>query len=132
MNKTSNYKGSVGETFFVAEATYRGFNINVPVSPQSYDYILCNNHRTFKIQVKSNFDRSKIRDVGKYQGNVDVIAVYIDSLRIFYLIPIEFLKTNKHLQIRHPGKSKKFNKYLDNWTIFNHDGKEVETAEYVI
>lgn len=132
MIETSNYKGSVGETFFVSEATFRGYNINVPVSPQPYDYILCNNtNQVFKIQVKANFERDKIKDIDKYHNSVDIIAVYIDNLRKFYLFPIVFLKQNKHLQIRNPGKStNKFHQYLDNWTIF--DAQQIHETDFAI
>lgn len=131
MNQYSaTQKGSVGETFFIAEATSKGYSVNIPVSPQSYDCLICTDSKIFRIQIKSNFDRSSIRYINKYHNKIDVLAIYIKQLKKFYLIPMKYIAKNKNITVSATGSSKsKFKPYLDNWNIFNEQEKEKEIPQ---
>lgn len=129
-------KGGVGEARFISEAIKNGFSISVPfLGSSSYDCLLDNGKKIFKIQVKTIFSQKyknksgymlslhfgskrnkKYRKYSKLEA--DVIVGYIEPLDIFYLFPIEEMDKFFGVSLFPNSKRSKYNKFINNWSIF--------------
>lgn len=99
--------GTIAEMRFSLSAFEKGFSVLRPFSDnRPYDFVLEKAGRFIKIQVKSS--SAPVNEKGHFHINTarsctakesytaedcDVIAVYLKSLDLFYLIPIQFIST---------------------------------------
>jgi hypothetical protein len=127
-------KGLYAEKLFEVEALKRGFNLSKPVNPTSrYDYLIDLGYRILRVQIKSTIRYAennkkktfniKLHWVGegkkvkKYtKEEVDIFAVYIEPLNMWYIIPQEKIGDTKHITLRPDGNSI-YNVYDDAWYL---------------
>ena len=124
--------GAVYEAEFQAEALRRGFVTHLPCVPVAWDYIVTCPRGILKVQVKGTCQAAHDAD-GTYKvmtstgrgpkrrvnSDVDVIACWVDPLRVWYLLPSN---TDIPICIRlYAGakrSSSKHQKYRENWSLF--------------
>lgn len=124
--------GAVYEAEFQAEALRRSFVTHVPCVPVAWDYIVTCPRGILKVQVKGtsqathDCDRSYkvMTSVGRGEKRrvnkeVDVIACWVDPLRIWYLIP-STAGVPKCIRLFAGAKrsSSRHQKYRDDWSLF--------------
>jgi len=122
--------GTIGELAFTMKALTHGFHIATPINTSSvYDLIL-DGGKLHKIQVKTT-SLEEARKNGfsftlgrgskaktKYSiGDIDFFALYVQPLDIFYIIPINTVRT---IKVRvYPDKlDHKYSKYKEAWHLF--------------
>ena len=122
--------GNYAELRFTLAAYEKGFSILRPFSDsRPYDYVLEKQGRFIRVQVKScsaPLDEKGRFPVGIARGctnkrkytsdDCDVIAVYLKSLDIFYLIPIQFISTVK-INLYPLREESKFIEFKNNWNV---------------
>ena len=103
--------GNIAESIFQTEIIKRGYQISKPLhNNENYDFIVDNNGKLTKVQVKSTTFYDDKAPGGRYmvktsRGNfynsslydkkfVDIIAVFIQNEHVWYLIPVENIRTN--------------------------------------
>ena len=121
--------GNYAELRFTLAAYEKGYSILRPFSDsRPYDFVLEKHGRFTRVQVKScsvplnEKGHFKISAGRRHQSEVytskdcEVIAIYLKSLDIFYLIPVQFIKvTTIHL---YPlRETSKFIEFKNNWNI---------------
>lgn len=122
--------GDYAELRFILAAYEKGFSILRPFSDsRPYDFVLEKHGRFIRVQVKSC--STPLTDKGHFGVGVsrgctskrkytskdcDVIAVYLKSLDIFYLIPIQFITTVK-LNLWPLRDNSKFIEFKNNWNV---------------
>lgn len=127
--------GAVYEAEFQAEALRRGFVPHVPCVPTSWDYLVTCPRGVLKVQVKGTASHAadsktayklmtsqgqgKKRNIGT---EVDVLACWLDPLRLWYLIPTTIrVPQCIRLYAGMARSSSRYEQYKDNWTMFyNH------------
>lgn len=116
--------GPAIESLFEYEAMLRGFVVSAPRTDHSqYDRIVDTKKKLYRVQVKARRAYGKnslIVRVSK-SGNqeytkheVDIIAVYIEDIKSWYLFPTDACKSFMRINLTRDKKDK----YKNNWTIF--------------
>ena len=122
--------GDYAELRFTLSAYEKGFSILRPFSDsRPYDFVLERQGRFIRVQVKScnaplpengcfkaSIGRSSHHKTKYTSEDCDVIAVYIKSLDIFYMIPIQFIETVT-LRLYPLNTDSKFIEFKNNWNI---------------
>lgn len=122
--------GNYAELRFILAAYEKGFSVLRPFSDgRPYDFVLEKSGRFIKIQVKScsitlnerghfpiSIGRGTSNKMKYTSKDCDVIAVYLKSLDLFYIIPIQFISTVK-LNLYPLKDSSKFVEFKNNWNI---------------
>ena len=122
--------GNYAELRFTLAAYEKGYSILRPFSDsRPYDFVLEKHGRFIRVQVKSCSVPLNERghfSVGTAKGtnsklkytseDCDVIAIYLKSLDIFYLIPIQFIKVKK-LNFYPLRETSRFIEFKNNWNI---------------
>ena len=123
--------GNYAELRFTLAAFEKGFSILRPFSDsRPYDFVLEKQGRFIRVQVKSC--NAPLGEKGHFPANVsrgsggsktkytpedcEVIAVYLRSLDIFYLIPIQFIQVVK-VNLYPLRETSKFIEFKSNWNI---------------
>jgi hypothetical protein len=125
--------GSLYEAEFEAEALRRGFIPHRPTLPVAWDFLVDCPKGVLKVQVKGTSaissepsDNSfkvmtsqgtfKKRAIG---DEVDVIACWVDPVRVWYIIPTSSKPTKCiRLFAASPRSSSKYEKFRENWSPF--------------
>jgi PD-(D/E)XK endonuclease len=128
-------KGELAELAFLHKAASLGFGVAQPYGDsERYDFILDSGERFWRVQVKSTSyieaDRSayvanvchnyKGRKVKAYQAvEVDLIAVYIVPLGIWYIIPVNQLGSLRSLRLYPSGcqGAGRFEQFREAWHL---------------
>jgi len=122
--------GDYAELRFCTAAFEKGFSILRPFSDsRPYDFVLEKHGRFLRVQVKSC--NAPLADNGRFPVSVargksskkkytsddcDIIAIFLKSLDMFYLIPIQCIGTTK--AILYPLKhGSKFIEFKNNWNL---------------
>ncbi len=122
--------GNYAELRFTLAAYEKGYSILRPFSDsRPYDFVLEKHGRFIRVQVKScsavltekghfkiSIGRSSKHTAIYNSEHCDVIAVYIKSLDIFYLIPIQFISTMT-LHLYPLRETSRFLEFKNNWNI---------------
>ena len=122
--------GNYAELRFSLAAYEKGFSILRPFSDsRPYDFVLEKHGRFIRVQVKScsvplnergrfeiNVSRGSTSKVKYTAKDCDVIAVYLKSLDIFYVIPIQFIQVKK-INLYPLNETSKFIEFKNNWNI---------------
>lgn len=120
--------GQIAELRFQLRATLNGLTVSKPFGDSaSYDYIVDNGKRLYKVQVKSShyyephrpnrfsFSLSRGSKKRGYKAKeVDFFAFYIGKLDCFYLIPARLIRLSKSFNLYAYGK---FEGFKENWRI---------------
>ena len=130
MGSQQTVKGDIAELKFAYEARRRGFNVNFPAGSDSeYDCIIESKGNIFRVQIKST--KTKEKDKNCYRINAtygskrdkiyskevcDLIAVYVNDIDSFYLIPVEALASSTiRVYPDDPNFKDGYEQYQDNW-----------------
>ena len=107
--KTCKERGEWAELCFMARAAARGFNVTRPHGDSaSYDVGVEHNGKFVRVQVKStSFQRRGSytcnisgQDRNSYmRGKVDVFAVYLVPMDLWYIIPFDVAEENLSLNL---------------------------------
>ena len=122
--------GNYAELRFTLAAYEKGFSVLRPFSDsRPYDYVLEKHGRFIRVQVKScsiPLNEKGHFPVGVSHGSAvkkkytlelcDAIAIYLKSLDIFYIIPIQFIEVVK-INLYPLRKTSKFIEFKENWNI---------------
>lgn len=122
--------GDYAELRFTLAAYEKGFSILRPFSDsRPYDFVLEKQGRFIRVQVKScsaplnergRFEITTARGAVKKKRytkhDCDAIAIYLKSLDIFYIIPIQFIKTVT-VNLYPLRETSKFIEFKNNWNI---------------
>jgi hypothetical protein len=122
--------GDYAELRFSLEAYGKGYSVLRPFSDnRPYDFVLEKHGRFIRVQVKSC--STPLNERGRFEINVargctnkikytskdcDAIAVYLKSLDIFYVIPIQFIEVRK-INLYPLRETSKFIEFKNNWNI---------------
>lgn len=123
--------GLGAELRFQCEAVERGLTVSVPCGEQIYDCIVDNGTQLFRVQVKST-SRERFEKKDKFRvlltsGNakrpytsqeIDVFAIFIIPLKIWYFVPQSVVDGRIHLALHPLAKTCPVKEYQDNWDIF--------------
>lgn len=123
--------GLTSELRFHCEAVERGLIVSVPCGEQVYDCIVDSGTRLFRVQIKSTSkERFEKKDKFRVQltsGNaqrpytaheVDVFAIYIIPLKIWYLVPQSVVDGRINLALHPNGPFCPVKEYQEAWEIF--------------
>jgi len=124
--------GLTSELKFHVEAVDRGLILSVPCGEQVYDCVVDNGDTLFKIQVKSTskerFEKkdsfrviltSGVQKRAYTKKEIDIFAILIIPLSLWYLIPQNEIDGKMQVQLRPHCKSCPFRSFVNNWDIFN-------------
>lgn len=125
--------GSVAELKFQYEALRRGLQVSVPITDNlKYDVIIANDRgKVFRVQIKScqNVEKKHLQNyrfntssgaTGKLKysvEDVDIFALYIFPLDLFYFIPIKQI-TGISTRVNPADKNHRYEIYRDFWRTF--------------
>jgi hypothetical protein len=115
----------------MARAAERGFSVSRPHGDSnSYDVGVEHNGRFLRVQVKSTTFRRK----GSYtcnligpkraryaQGKLDVFAVYLVPIDLWYIIPFEVVEQNLSLNLTPYLNGHKNSQYMEAWHLLRGD-----------
>lgn len=123
--------GLGAELRFHCEAVDRGLIVSIPCGEQIYDCIVDSGERLFKVQIKSTskerFDKKDKFRVLLTSGNakrpytskeIDVFAIYIIPLKIWYFVPQSDVDGRMNLALHPMSKVCPMSQYLSGWEIF--------------
>ncbi len=132
--KISNvFLGGIYEAEFEAEALRRGFVTHRPTLPVAWDFLVDCPAGILKVQVKgtstvsselgdnsfklmTSTGSNKKKKIGE---DVDVIACWVDPVRVWYVIPTVSNPTKCiRLFAASPRSSSKYEKFRENWSPF--------------
>ena len=123
-------RGEWAELCFMARAAGRGLSVTRPHGDSaSYDVGIEHNGRYVRVQVKSTtFERhgsytcNIISKTGvRYaQNKLDIFAVYLVPIDLWYIIPFEVAANNKSLNLT-PYDGHKFAQYIEAWHLLRGD-----------
>ena len=110
------------------KAATLGFAVARPWSnTERYDFILDNGHRSWRVQVKSAFYKTKngytfhatghSRDKHYTADEIDFIAAYVATLNLWYVVPIAEFANKKCFAVRPPSRSSIYEKYREAWCL---------------
>lgn len=116
----------------MARAAARGFSVTRPHGDSaSYDVGIEHNGRYVRVQVKStSFQRrgsytcNIVSKTGtRYmRGKLDVFAVYLVPIDLWYIIPFEVAAENLSLNLT-PYDGRKFSQYMEAWHLLQNRAK---------
>lgn len=128
-------RGAVYEAEFQTEALRRGFIPHVPCTTVGWDYVVSCPRGLLKVQVKGTqtpvphykeaykvTTSSGTGSKNRIGAEIDVIACWVDPLRVWYLIPTD-VRIPKTIALYAGVKrsSSKFQTYREDWSPFyNH------------
>lgn len=128
--------GLGAELRFNCEAVERGLMVSIPCGEQIYDCIVDSGDNLFRVQVKSTskerFDKKDKFRVLLTSGNakrpytskeIDVFAIYIIPLKIWYFVPQSMVDGRIHLSMHPSSKTCPVSQYRDAWEIFFKSSK---------
>lgn len=122
-------KGDLAEIAFIYEATQRDLLVLEPRGDNTpYDVAVDNGKQILKVQIRGAWKTAKGRNyyfIGTNHGSgvyynvehFDVFAVTIRPEHVWYLIPSD-VALEKTCLLFYADNSGRFEKYLDNWKIF--------------
>jgi hypothetical protein len=123
-------RGEWAELCFMARAAGRGLSVTRPHGDSaSYDVGIEHNGRYVRVQVKStSFERNGsytcniISKTGvRYaQNKLDMFAVYLVPIDLWYIIPYAVAANNKSLNLT-PYDGHKFAQYIEAWHLLRGD-----------
>lgn len=123
-------RGEWAELCFMARAAARGMSVTRPHGDSaSYDVGVEHNGKYLRVQVKStSFERNGsytcniISKTGvRYaSGKLDVFAVYLVPIDLWYIIPFAVAARNKSLNLT-PYDGHKFAQYIEAWHLLRGD-----------
>lgn len=116
--------GAAIESLFEYEAMLRGFVVSAPRTDHSqYDRVVDTKRKLYRVQVKARraygkkdiiVTLAKSNNIEYTENEVDIIAVYIEDNRSWYLFPILNCKRTFRLNT----DKDKLDIYKNNWSIF--------------
>jgi hypothetical protein len=125
-------KGEIPEVKFLLEAIERGLKVSRPCfDSYRYDFIVDNDKRRFRVQVKSTTVPKNCRNTDTYavsvahgskrnkkytSEDVDFFAIYIIPKDTWFIIPIWAIDAVKVSMII-GSKLSKYSIYQDNWEV---------------
>ena len=129
--KDATLIGSSGEFSFIAQAIRRDFIVSTPsLNHYKYDIILDTNHGRFlRVQVKTTGSDAKDGvfklNLNKRAGtkntynkdNSDFLVYYIETLNIFYMIPIKVIRDRSKLSFYPFRSTCKFHVFKNAWWL---------------
>ena len=122
--------GELCEMEFALEAMKRGLKVSKPMRTQKYDFIVDNGKELLRIQVKASrsinskrYDSYGVmvshgRDSKFVYNNdhTDYFAIFIEPLKIWYFLPVNFVQATK-ISIRPNSKESKYNQFKNAWHL---------------
>lgn len=120
--------GDYAELRFAAAAYENGFSVLRPFSDsRAYDVVLERHGSFTRVQVKScrdaelpgsgSFHVITQKKSGAYTAkDCDIIAVYLISLDLFYLIPVRYIRV-KSIRVYPDKNDHKYSRFKENWNI---------------
>lgn len=135
--------GEVGEATFVYRATQLGLKVAKPMSgKESYDYILDNRPRCWKVQVKTtetlasklsyrvNCGKGATQKEAYAEGEIDFLVIHVIPEDAFYILPWEALEGRVGLIV--PSLRRKdlgaFAQHLGRWDLLTSARRKRWTA----
>jgi hypothetical protein len=132
--QTFKRRGEIAEMGFQHMAASMGFTVTKPYGDSdSYDFIVDAGNRLLRVQVKSgssmkrNAYRVAVRHCWRgpqskraYTAEqIDILAVYVVPLKVWYIIPVEaFTPSESLLLFPHlPGHAGKYEQYREAWHL---------------
>ncbi len=123
--------GLASELLFQYEAVERGLRVSIPCGEQVYDCVVDNGEKLFRVQIKST-SRERFEKKDKFRvlltsGNqkraytskeVDIFAIFIIPLKIWYLVPQPIVDGRIHLALHPNGKFCPVKEFQEAWEIF--------------
>jgi hypothetical protein len=123
----SRRTGEIIELKFAVKAFERGINVSKPLlGDMPYDLILDHNGELLRIQIKSsNYNDYGYKVLTSHTGTkqpyteneIDFFAIYIQPIKIWYLIPVDAIRGRKTIKIMPERESCEFKKYRENWEL---------------
>ena len=128
--------GYLSEQIFIVEAMDRGLEVLAPIGEYlPIDFVVMNRAGRFlKTQIKSTNSKITSNGAQRYAitagcgsnkspidcTKVDVLVCYVKPEKQWYLIPCLSLKQNVKIWLypHNPNSTGRFEKYKDNWEIF--------------
>lgn len=124
-------KGDIGEAAFRLAATKLGFALSKPDNVEAYDFISDWQGKLSRVQVKSCDDRDSSRTSIRFKiscsrgkpkraytrDEIDYLAVYIEPLSIFYILPIVAVERSTTINFFPLNKdtNSKYEQYREAW-----------------
>jgi hypothetical protein len=131
--KTLKQQGEWAQLLFMARAAEIGLAVSHPYGDSaSYDVGIEHQGRLLRVQVKSvKYHRHgafACNIVGSTHrcyppGRVDVFAIYLIPLDLWYIVPFEATKTAS-LQLVPTAKGQKYEMYREAWHLLRGEGME--------
>jgi hypothetical protein len=120
--------GNIGELEFLLAATKRGLIVSRPeIQSTIYDFLIDNQKKILKIQVKATFSDGLCYALNIGQGNtskksyscrdVDIIACYLNSLDIWYFLPTSEVSNQVKISLYPNSTKSKWNLYKGAWDL---------------
>ena len=123
-------KGEDGELLFLLRASEKGMKVAIPVKTERYDFIVDVDGRLSRIQVKTTqggkftyikhvITLSSNRNKPYTANDIDFIAAFITSLKIWYIIPITKI-SGKHGISLYPDAKRglsQYEQYREAWHL---------------
>jgi hypothetical protein len=118
----------VSEYAFASECLRRGFVIAFPcLEALSYDYVLDNGSKLYRVQVKATtlFNKHRgywqvtvARASGDYSKHAyDVLVIHVPQQGLFYIIP-KYRVRARTIRLYPENPACLWAKHLQNWTVF--------------
>lgn len=123
--------GGLAEARFAVEALARGFAVCRPfIDNRKYDLILEKQGCFSRVQIKST--SVPIARDGSFKlcvahgskskksycaSDIDVVACYIHTLAVFYIIPVYLIKDLKRVTLYPLKSSSKYDAFKNNWSF---------------
>lgn len=138
MRKDNVYKGSIAEARFISDSIEHGFNIAMPITRTSYDFLLDTGKKVLKVQIKSvsKIDKSsggeKVKCMlshGTKNGkrsytneHCDFIILWVAPIKTWYIFPISEVSGKLTISLFSTVKnsSSKYENFKDNWGILSN------------
>jgi hypothetical protein len=125
--KTLKQQGEWAQLLFMARAAELGLAVSQPYGDSaSYDVGIENHGRLLRVQVKSvtyqrdgSFTCNVVGPGGKRyrRGCVDLFAIYLIPLDLWYIIPFEATGGSTSLQLAPGRKGQKYERYTEAWHL---------------
>jgi PD-(D/E)XK endonuclease len=127
----SKRRGELAELVFLCRASALGFVVAKPYGDSApYDFIVADGPKVSRVQVRSGARRDRgawhissgagsSRKRGYTRRDIDLLAVYLVPLDIWYLIPIDAFSPVKTIWLR-PGSRRRFESFREAWHVFRN------------
>lgn len=129
----SKQQGDIAELQLKYLAAKQNFIVSVPFGSPCYDLILDAGDKPIRVQVKSTTQNSPDTPNDCYRFNIskgsssrskytsdeiDVFALYIFPLNLWYFVPVKIINKSKSVRIYPNKDDDRFTHYRYNWDIF--------------